>query len=119
MARQLTARMIATDGFRSHQVTAEDIEWADVVLTMEESHRMFLLDDHPTALTKMFTLGHFATRATGDLHGSELLADLARHRGRALRSEDVRDPYSLGDEAAALAADRIAGLVDITITALG
>ena len=120
MARQLDERGVSSASFRSHQVTPDDVAWADVVLTMEESHREFLLDDHPTALTKVFTLGHFVDRAAGaDLRGHDLLADLARRRGGVHPGEDVRDPYGRGDEAAARAATRIADLVDTTIVALG
>ena len=120
MARQLEQRGVPAASFRSHQVTADDVAWADLVLTMEESHRGFLLDDHPTALTKVFTLGHFADRAVGDhLRGHDLLADLARRRGGVHAAEDVRDPYGRGDAAAARAAAQIVDLVDTTIAALG
>ncbi len=94
MARQLEERGISSASFRSHQVTADDVAWADVVLTMEKSHREFLLEDHPKALTKIFTLGHFADRVVG---------------------ADLRDPYRRGE----LAAARIVDLVDTTIVALG
>ena len=120
MARQLEARGISPASFRSHRVTADDVAWADMVLTMAKSHREFLLEDYPKALTKIFMLGHFAERAVGaDLRGRDLLADLARRRGGVHAAEDVRDPYGRGDEAAARAAARIVDLVDTTIVALG
>ncbi len=119
MARRLEERGIVPTTFRSHAVTADDLAWADVVLTMEESHREFLLDDHPAALTKVFTLGHFVDRAAqSDLRGHELLADVARRRGSGHPDQDVRDPYGRGDTAAGRTADRLAGLVDAVIAAL-
>ena len=119
MARQLEERGVPSASFRSHQVTADDVAWADVVLTMEKRHREFLLEDHPRAVTKVFTLGHFADRATGaDLRGHDLLADLARRRGGVHPAGDVQDPYCRGEAAAARAAARIVELVDTTIVAL-
>lgn len=120
MARRLAERGLDAASFRSHAVTADDLAWADVVLTMQESHREFLLDDHPAALTKVFTLGHFVDRAAeSNLRGRDLLADLARHRGGVHPDQDVRDPYGRGDSAAGTTADRLVGLVDATIAALG
>src|SRR4029079_17386657 len=49
--RQREVRGVSRVSFRAHRVTADDVAWADVVLTMAKSHREFLLEDYPKALT--------------------------------------------------------------------
>ncbi|MFC6344531.1 adenylyl-sulfate kinase, partial [Nocardioides hankookensis] len=63
------------DAFRSRPLTAELLRDADLVLTAEHTHRQFILDDHPGAFRKVFTLGQFAEAArASDLGGLDLLA---------------------------------------------
>jgi sulfate adenylyltransferase len=122
MVRQLVQRGIEPDpAFRSRQVTAEDVSAADLILTMEAAHRTFLLDDHASAVDRIFVLGQFAGQASrrADLDGLALVGDLARNRHASREADDVADPHGKGDAAAAVAAERIAALVDATLTALG
>ncbi|WP_203248446.1 low molecular weight protein arginine phosphatase [Sporosarcina beigongshangi] len=49
----------------SRAVTGEDLEWADVVLTMTEAHRAELLYRYPTMQKKTFTLKGFVEFETG------------------------------------------------------
>ena len=49
-----------TRTFISRPLTRELVEEADLVLTAEAAHRAFILEDHPAAFRKVFTLGQFA-----------------------------------------------------------
>lgn len=44
----------------SRAMTAEAIDWADLILTMTSGHKRSLLHDHPGAVDKTFTLKEFA-----------------------------------------------------------
>ncbi|GAB3247456.1 hypothetical protein GCM10027425_03270 [Alteromonas gracilis] len=121
MAARLAERGVAADDFRSHRLGRDDVAWADVIVTMESSHRRFVLEDHPTAAARTFTLGQLAARADdlGDgARGRDLVALAHRRRGRERRTEDVGDPYRRGETAAQEAADRISGLVERVLPAL-
>ncbi|MCT6923433.1 low molecular weight protein arginine phosphatase [Metasolibacillus sp.] len=61
----------------SRQVTSEDIEWADVILTMTTAHKELLLHSFEAAAQKTYTLKEYVTPYTaldvsdpfgGDLH---------------------------------------------------
>lgn len=49
----------------SRVVSSEGLEWADVVLTMTEAHKMELLYHYPTIQEKTFTLKGFAEFESG------------------------------------------------------
>lgn len=44
----------------SKSVTIEDIEWADVILTMTESHKQAMIHSFPDVKQKTYTLKEFA-----------------------------------------------------------
>jgi sulfate adenylyltransferase len=119
MAKALPDTIDAT-AFRSKPLTRELLAQADLVLTAESAHRSYILDDHPAMFRKVFTLGQAAETIgkLGDVHGRELLASLASHRGTADTALDVRDPYRRGPEAAAACAAAISRLLDIVLPAL-
>ncbi|WP_341924208.1 adenylyl-sulfate kinase [Nocardioides psychrotolerans] len=119
MATTLGAREISSEGFLSRRLTQELIDDADLVLTAETSHRTFILDDHPRAFRKVFTLGQFA-EAVGnlDLTGRELLAAVAERRGTAEQRHDVGDPYGRGREAAEACGQHIESLLRVVVPAL-
>jgi sulfate adenylyltransferase len=109
------------DDFRSRRLTTAELDWADVVLTAEASHRQFILDDNPALFRKVFTLGQFieavADIGTG-VHGRELLGQLQQRRGPATADLDIADPYRRGDRAARTAAEHIDRLLRAAVTAL-
>ena len=109
------------DDFRSRRLTTAELEWADIVLTAEASHRQFILDDNPALFRKVFTLGQFI-EAVADIgagvHGRELLGQLQQRRGPATADLDVADPYRRGDKAARTAADHIDRLLRAAVAAL-
>lgn len=51
----------------SRALLAEDLEWADVVLTMTLSHKQLILERHPGAADKLFTLKEYVTGAAKDV----------------------------------------------------
>ena len=120
MAVGLTTRGISSDAFRSRPLTAALIDAADLVLTAEDRHRRFILDDHPAAFRKVFTLGQFAeaVRQAEELGGRELVAAAGTRRPASDPSQDVDDPYRLGPEAAAASATRIEELLRVIVPAL-
>ena len=53
----------------SNAVTAEELEWADLILTMTMSHKEMLLYSFPEVKGKTFTLKEYATPGGfGDVH---------------------------------------------------
>lgn len=59
----------------SRSITAEAVDWADLILTMTASHKRDLLHWHPEAVDKTFTLKEFACLDEG------LLADIRELEG--------------------------------------
>ena len=112
------------ESFRSRRATGELIAQADVVLTAEAAHRRFLLEEHPDAFRKIFTLGQFAesvarlTAGAGGLNGHDLIAEVGRHRTSADATHDVGDPYRRGPEVARACAARIDALLAVIVPAL-
>jgi sulfate adenylyltransferase len=122
MAATLPARGVAsTDAFRSRPFTSGTLTGADLVLTAEAAHRQFILDDHPAAFRKVFTLSQFAeaVEAAGpDLHGHDLLRAVAERRGAADPTLDISDPYRRGTEAAEACAVAVERLLRVVVPAL-
>ena len=110
----------ADDGFRSRRLTREIIEQADLVLTAERSHRAFILEEHPQALRKVFTLGQFAraAEAAPDLRGRDLVAAAGERRTAPLPEDDIDDPYRRGNAAAAAAAGKMSTMLSVIVEAL-
>lgn len=113
MAAQATARGLDPAGFRSRPLTRELVAEADLVLTAEARHRSFVLEEHPAAFKKVFTVGQFARGVAGLPDGTsprEAVARLAASRPSA-DGADIADPYRRGPAAAAACADHIDRLV--------
>ncbi len=107
-------------GFRSRRLTREIVEQADLILTAESSHRAFVLEEHPQALRKVFTLGQFAraAEAAPDLHGRALLKQAGERRTAPLPEDDIDDPYRRGDVAAKAAAGKMSTMLSVIVAAL-
>lgn len=52
---------------RSTQLLPEHLRWASLVLTMTASHKQYLLQQHPDASAKIFTLNEFAEGKMADV----------------------------------------------------
>lgn len=121
MAAELDRRQIAHDGFRSRALTGDHVDQADLVLTAETSHRRFILDDHPAAFRRVFTLGQFVEAVRADDSGAtgrDLLDRLGQRRGLADPELDVEDPYRRSPEIAAQCAATIEGMLLVVVPAL-
>lgn len=121
MAATLAPLGVSADEFLSRPLTREMVEEADLVLTAETAHRSFILDDHPGAFRKVFTLGQFveAARSSADgLTGRDLLAKLGERRGTADPALDVPDPYGRGSAAAEESARLLQDRLRAVLTAL-
>ena len=121
MAATLAPLGISADGFRSRPLTGEMVEQADLVLTAESAHRSFILDDHPGAFRKVFTLGQFAEAvrtAPEGLSGRALLDSIGRRRGTADPALDVPDPYGRGATAAEESAELLQRRLRAVLTVL-
>ncbi len=110
----------ADEGFRSRRLTRDIVEQADLVLTAESSHRAFVLEEHPQALRKVFTLGQFAraAQAAPHLRGRELLAAAGERRTAPVPDDDIDDPYRRGDAAAEAAAGKMSTMLSVIVEAL-
>jgi protein-tyrosine-phosphatase len=81
---------------RSHQVSADDVLWADVILTSEAGHVNFIRTNIPSGATKAVSLGQFLREAPLDVPFDEQLRAVAARE--PLSSFDVADPAG-GDQA--------------------
>ena len=114
---------VSAEGFASRPLTGAMVDSADLILTMEAAQRTHLLDDRPSAVRKVLTLGQ-AAHALARLRKESLpdRADLLRRlgtaRGTADPTLDIADPYRRGHAAAARAADEISRLLTIVLEAL-
>lgn len=112
----------SAEGFASRQISREHITDSDVIITMETYHRDWILEDHPRAMRRTFTLGQLmrqlADPEMDDLVGDELLTTLSERRRRARSRDDVPDPYRRGEAAMAEAAARITSALDVVIPRL-
>jgi sulfate adenylyltransferase len=121
MAAELASRQIDHHGFRSRMLAGDHVDGADLVLTAETSHRRFILDDHPAAFRRVFTLGQFVEAVRSDdsvATGRDLLTRLGERRGLADPSLDVPDPYRRGPEIAAECAAAIEDMLRVALPAL-
>nr|WP_241729015.1 adenylyl-sulfate kinase [Nocardioides zeae] len=120
MAAQARARGLDPVGFRSRPLTRDLVAGADLVLTAEARHRAFVLEEHPAAFKKVFTVGQFARGVAGLPDGTaprEAVARLAASRPSA-EGVDIADPYRRGPAAAEACADHIDRLVTEVTPAL-
>ncbi|MFJ7934303.1 low molecular weight protein arginine phosphatase [Sporosarcina sp. NPDC096371] len=76
----------------SRMISSEDLEWADVVLTMTEAHKMALLYSYPTMKQKTFTLKNFVKFGAG---------------------EDVHDPFGGNLETYRQTFDELSRIIDV------
>ncbi|MGB6405879.1 MAG: low molecular weight protein arginine phosphatase [Planococcus donghaensis] len=51
----------------SKPLDREDLEWAELVLTMTNSHKTAILQAYPETATKLYTLKEFAADSTADV----------------------------------------------------
>ncbi|PEI46296.1 low molecular weight protein arginine phosphatase [Bacillus pseudomycoides] len=51
----------------SQQITNELLEWADMVLTMTESHKQLAVEYHPSAREKVYTFYEFVEGTSKDI----------------------------------------------------
>ncbi|MEI8126767.1 MAG: hypothetical protein WCG86_03005 [Actinomycetota bacterium] len=81
---------------RSHQLSAEDAEWADVIVAVEADHVNYVRGNFPAASDKVIQLRHFVRFAPLDSGPTDQMAAV---RQRPVDpSFDVRDPAG-GDQA--------------------
>lgn len=105
--------------FRSHPVSPELIEVADLVLTAESTHVEQLVNDNPRAFRKIFSLGQWAaTVADSDLTGRALISWAGDNRAPGSPEHDIPDPYRRGPKPAQEAAERITELLQVALPPL-
>ena len=117
----------APENHRARQLTLQDIECTDLILTMERQHRSKVVRVMPNALRRTFTMREFARIAEltpdGDLSFDidenlvdrlkKLVDAAATNRGFAVPSarpedQDVLDPYRRNRKAYLQASDQVA-----------
>ena len=93
-AAALERRGVDAGGHTSRRLSAADVDWADVVLTMTAQHREAVLTVNPRALRKTFTLRE-AADLCGSLPSGRLASVLFHERGRVLAAAlaEVRDGH--------------------------
>ena len=116
--RPMDDTMAATlpGGFEKHRakfITRPLVAEAVALVTMEDRHRLWLLDEYPGAIRKTFTLGQLSATlraAPAGMGLEELLQWAYRHRVAA-SGHDIADPYRQGPERAAETAAVLEGLL--------
>lgn len=51
----------------SKQLAAEDLQWADIILTMTASHKQLIAQQYPLMTDKLFTLKEYAIGSSKDV----------------------------------------------------
>jgi protein-tyrosine-phosphatase len=110
----------SAEGFASHALTRDDVEWADLILTATREHRAHVLDRHPAALRRTFTLREFASLAADVVVASpeELVEDAYLRRSEAVGEFDLDDPFRRPPAVHRVVADQIANAVEDIAEAL-
>jgi protein-tyrosine phosphatase len=110
----------SAEGFSSHALTTDDVEWANLVLTASREHRAHVLERHPDALRRTFTLREFATLVGDSVVPSldELVRDAYLRRSEAAGDVDIDDPFRQPPAVHRVVADQIAEAVDEVAEAL-
>lgn len=105
MLLELGERGLDGTHFVSRPLTREAIAAADVVLTAGVDQRAWILDDHPGALRKLFTVAQF-NRALDAVSADapDVVAAAFAAKVPARRSEDVPDPWGRDQAVAAASA---------------
>lgn len=107
---------VRAEGFASRAVTADMVENADLVLTATRQHRSELLDRHPSALRRTFTLREFAElveNMVGMTSPKDLVEMAYRHRSEAGDDLDLPDPFRRPPDVHRVVAEQIADAVGI------
>jgi protein-tyrosine-phosphatase len=115
MAQELRARGARADGFAARQLDHGVLSAADWVVTLEDSHRRWILGEFSDRIRTTVTLGRLAaTLPTLDarITGEDALRDVVALRRPADPADDVSDPYGRGSAVYASCAATIAGHVD-------
>ena len=98
--------------FEARQLTAKTAQHADLLLTMTERHRDYLLERMPSLLRRCFTLSEASLMASGQrIESLDCLSDLRSHIPAGRRG-DVVDPIGQNDEVFASVGLQIAELLD-------
>jgi len=110
-------------GHSSRRIGTDDVDEADLVLTMTTAQRTDVLADQPLAMSRTFTLLEFAAlldQHDGPFDRTATVRGLARRRGAAtLEDYDVADPMGQSPEVHAAVAETIAEAVDRIARRLG
>ena len=112
MARQLAKRGADGGDHASRVLTEEILRSSNLVLTMEFSHHLKILEAWPWAADRVRGLGQFARAvAKADLQGAATVEDrvaaVLKASGRDSMAWDVADPHRRGRRAAKKAAEEI------------
>lgn len=105
-------------GAIGEQLTDAHAKWADLILTMTESQRNELVQRHPRASLRTFTLAEFARlaeeTAEGDPAPRARIERVTRNRGmiRLTGNDDVIDPIGASAQVHDQVAAQIAGYVN-------
>lgn len=126
----LERRGVDAGGHSSRRVSAADLDWADLVLTMTAQHREAVLTLNPRALRRTFTLREAATLC-GSLPPRRLTGVPLVERGRAFAGalaevrvghrvayEDIDDPVDGPATLHTCVVDEIAGALRILLVAM-
>lgn len=131
--RALARYEIRPDSFTSRRLSAPDVDWADLVLTMTDEHREHVVGVNPRGMSKVFTLleaaalaqtlagGAFEPR-NGERRGTRLAGALRDARARHARANgpafNVTDPIDGPPALHAEVVDQIAAAIDALVPVL-
>ncbi len=119
MSEQLRVRGGDDSAFMSRSLTTEIGDSARMILTMEESHRRYILDNWPQWFRRTFVLGQFvATLNDEQMSAAQMVERGFSRRLATSRAFEVADPHGRGSQQAMECADRIDSLLNRLVSQL-
>lgn len=115
MVRLLEERGGSPEGFAARQLDHRVLSAADWVVTLEDRHRRWVLEEFSDRVRTTVTLGRLAATLPAldaGLTGEDALREAARIRRPADPADDVPDPYGRGPAVYAACATTIAAHLD-------
>lgn len=120
MSALLALRGVSSVNFRARQIEAADLA-ADLIITMSERQRAFLLDEEPSTARRVGLLGHapeLAALCRSTTSGMSLENIAAWTRLSKPRGREIVDPYRRSRDVAQNSADMIDNYVSHLVRAL-
>ncbi len=96
----------------SSELTAELVQWADLILTMTMNHKRYVIQQYPEAIDKTYTLKEYADQ--GDAKLQQAIADQERLTSELQIKQALGEPITDEERRKLIAFDRTSRNLDIS-----